>query len=120
MEKLRGQEFANIIMPQKDRLSARWSAKKVDNIERDFEALRGAYEREPSLQQVFDQCSSMTTFDESWSYVEKRWPLYFLARLLWRVTFRLSIGRKIIARFLYLISLWKASCTPRNSIRLTQ
>jgi hypothetical protein len=57
---------------QKDRLFERWSAKKVDNIERDFEALRGAYEREPFLKHVLDQCSSMTTFDEGWSYVEKR------------------------------------------------
>jgi predicted AlkP superfamily pyrophosphatase or phosphodiesterase len=37
---------------QKDRLTARWSAKKIDNIERDFEVLRGASEREPSLKQV--------------------------------------------------------------------
>jgi hypothetical protein len=70
--KLRGQEFANIIIQQKERLSVRWSAKMIDDIERDFEDLRGAYEREPSLKQFLDKCSSVTTFDEGWSYVEKR------------------------------------------------
>jgi hypothetical protein len=38
---------------------------KVDKgIERDFEGLQGAHDREPSLKQVLDQCSSNTTFDQ--------------------------------------------------------
>ena len=37
--KLRGREFTNIIMQQKDRLNVRWSVNMIDHIKRDFEAL---------------------------------------------------------------------------------
>jgi hypothetical protein len=90
--KLRGQEFAEIVIKQKERLFVRGSPQTMECIERDFEGLRGAYYREPSLKQLLDQCRSTTTFDEGWSYVNGRfghlkefcgaWPLHFLARLL--------------------------------------
>jgi hypothetical protein len=64
--KLRGREFADIILQQKDRLSVVCSLQKMEHIERDFERLLGAYDREPSLKQALDQCSSTTTFDQGW------------------------------------------------------
>jgi hypothetical protein len=92
-----------------DCLSARWSLQKIEQRERDFEGLRGTYDREPLLKQVLDKCNSTASFDEGWSYVANRldrlkefveaWP-HFLARLLSRVTFRLSTGRRTIAGFL--------------------
>ena len=48
-----------------------------------------------------------TDLSISTSFAEA-WPLHYLARLLWKVTFQLSIGRRIIAGFIYLISRWKA------------
>jgi hypothetical protein len=70
--KLRGLEFADVVLKQKDRLSARWSLQKIERIERDFEGLRGAYDREPLLKQVLDKCNSTTSFDKGWSYVSNR------------------------------------------------
>jgi hypothetical protein len=67
--KLRGREFADSILQQKDRLSV---LQKMEHIERDFESLRNAYDREPSLKQALDQCSSTTTFDQGWSFVQNR------------------------------------------------
>jgi hypothetical protein len=55
-----------------DCLSARWSLQKIEHRERDFEGLRGAYDREPLLKQVLDKCNSTASFDEGWSYVANR------------------------------------------------
>jgi hypothetical protein len=108
--KFHGLEFADVVLKQMDRMSARWSLQKIEHRERDFEGLRGAYDREPLLKQVLDTCNSTASFDEGWSYVANRfdrlkefcgaWPLHFLARLLSRVTFRLSTGRRTIDGFL--------------------
>jgi hypothetical protein len=62
--KLRGLEFADVVLKQKDRLSARGSLQKMEHIERDFEGLRGAYDREPLLKQVLIKCISTASFDE--------------------------------------------------------
>jgi hypothetical protein len=70
--KLRGLEFADVVLKQKDRLSACWSLQKIEQIERDIEGLRGASDREPLLKQVVDKCNSTASFNEGWSYVANR------------------------------------------------
>jgi hypothetical protein len=69
--KLRGLEFADVVLKQKNRLSVRWSSQKIEHIERHFEGLRDAY-REPLLKQMLEKCNSTASFDEGWSYMANR------------------------------------------------
>ena len=70
--KLRGREFADVVRLQFDRLSARWSPQHIDIIELEFQDLCSAYEREPALKQVLNQCDEKTTFEQGWGYVQER------------------------------------------------
>ena len=70
--KLRGREFAAIIRKQTDRLTARWTAQSIEQIEQDFGELGSAYNREPSLKSALDQCNGRTTFEVGWNYVQER------------------------------------------------
>lgn len=70
--KLRGREFADIVRLQTERLSSRCSPHEIELIEQECQDLRAAYEREPSLKQVLDQCDSKTTFEQGWGFVQER------------------------------------------------
>jgi hypothetical protein len=72
--KIGGRGFADIIRLQTERLSNFWSPQGIELIEQDFQDLRAAYDREPSLKQVMDQCDSKTSFEQGWSYVQERFP----------------------------------------------
>jgi hypothetical protein len=67
--KLLGQESANVVHLQFDRLSARWSPQHVKLIELNLQDLCSACERKPLFMQVLDQCAAMTTFGQWWGYV---------------------------------------------------
>ena len=85
--KLRDLDFADIIRKQRYRLSARWSQQSIELIEQEFQELRAAYEREPSLKQVLDQCDVNNTFENRWNYVKHRSAP---ENVLWRLGDRVS------------------------------
>ena len=70
--KIRGREFSNFVRLQMDRLLARWTPQKIELIEQNFQDLRAAYEREPALKQLLDNCDSKTTFEQGWGYIHDR------------------------------------------------
>uniref|UniRef100_M4B5L8 Uncharacterized protein n=1 Tax=Hyaloperonospora arabidopsidis (strain Emoy2) TaxID=559515 RepID=M4B5L8_HYAAE len=69
--KLCGRYFADIIHKQRYRLSAHWSEQSIELIEQDFQELRAAYEREPSLKQVLDKCDVNIMFENGCNYVQQ-------------------------------------------------
>jgi hypothetical protein len=74
-----------IVRLQIDRLSSHWSPQHIELIELDFQDLCSAYEREPSLKQVLDQCNSKTSFEQGWDYVLERFEQP-LENVLWRLS----------------------------------
>ena len=72
--KLRGREFAVIVIEQKMRLSERWTDVQIDAIELDFQALKLAYEGEDPLKDSLDACNWSTTFESGWALLRNRFP----------------------------------------------
>ena len=70
--KLRGREFSDIVRRHAARLSVHWNAQSIELIEQEFQDLRAAYDREPSLKQALDECDHKTTFVKGWGYVQER------------------------------------------------